>query len=103
MLMAQTKTLISARLDNQLLREMDGISKATRQSRSWLIEQAIGHWLASNRPVGPAGWATGPDLGADEAADQTLARILNVTVSELEAARIAAMQPETAPQKGPAR
>ncbi len=97
--MAQTKTLISARLDNQLLREMDGISKATRQSRSWLIEQAIGHWLASNRPVGPAGWATGPDLGADEAADETLARILNVTVEQLEAARAEAMNPETANPK----
>lgn len=99
--MAQTKTLISARLDNQLLREMDGISKATRQSRSWLIEQAIGHWLASNRPVGPAGWATGPDLGADEAADETLARILNVTVEQLEAARAEAMNPENPSPKGP--
>ncbi|MDX5931577.1 ribbon-helix-helix protein, CopG family [Acidiphilium acidophilum] len=92
--MAQTKTLISVRLDNQLLREMDGIAKATKQSRSWQLEQAVGFWLASNRPVNAAGFAVGHDFGDDEKADQTLARILNVTVEQLEAARAEAMNPE---------
>ncbi|MHB1302440.1 MAG: CopG family ribbon-helix-helix protein [Acidiphilium sp.] len=95
--MAQTKTLVSIRIDNQLHAELGRIAKSTRRSRSWLIEQSVGCWLSMSRPVTPASLDAPPDLGADEAADETLSRILGISVSELEAARITAMaEPVTA-------
>lgn len=92
----QPKTLISTRINSQLVKSLDELSRGTGRSRSWLIEQCIRLWLGGDRVVGAAGWADPDRRGDDEAADETLARILGVTPAELEAARVAAMNPDHA-------
>lgn len=81
------KTVISIAIDQQLVAQVDALTKPHGRSRSWLFSQAVGKFLASGAMTDAAALAI-PDAGdLDERIEHGICKVLGIPLRQIDRAR----------------